>query len=133
MRTHPAPPNITLSMIWVFIVVNFFARDFHELGRAGVLEQMMSCAFNGVEITEELMLIGGVMIEIPILMILLSLLLRREINRWVNFGGAVLTAAIIVMNNLDPDLDNIFFMIIQLVALVAIVGVAGRWQPEKTW
>ena len=49
------------------------------------------------------------------------------------FGGAVLTAAIIVMNNLDPDLDNIFFMIIQLVALVAIVGVAGRWQPEKTW
>jgi hypothetical protein len=41
--------------------------------------------------------------------------------------------AMIVAMNLKPDLDKVFFMGIQLIALIAIVGIAWRWQaPART-
>ncbi|MCC0034089.1 MAG: hypothetical protein H6887_02335 [Hoeflea sp.] len=126
-------PRILLSILWVFIVLNFFARDIHELARPGMLAQVMSGTIDGVVVTEMLMLIGGIMIEIPILMTVLALLLPRGVNRWTNIGVGLLTMIMIVAMNLQPDLDNVFFMGIQLIALLAIVGIAWRWQaPERT-
>ena len=126
-------PRLLLSILWVFIILNFFARDIHELGRPGMLEQMMSGIIDGVVITEMLMLLGGIMIEIPILMTILALLLPYGFNRWANIGVGLLTMAMIVAMNLKPDLDNVFFMGVQLIALIAIVGIAWRWQaPART-
>ena len=133
MTYNNANPRLLLSILWVFIILNFFARDIHELGRPGILEQMMSGTFDGVVVTEMLMLIGGIMIEIPILMTVLALLLPYGTNRWANIGVGLLTMVMIVAMNLKPDLDNVFFMGIQLIALIAIVGIAWRWQaPERT-
>ena len=131
MKNHSDDPRALLSMLWVFTVLNFFARDIHELGRPGMLEQVMSGTIDGVRITEALMLLGGVMIEIPILMAVLALLLPRSINRWANVGAGIFTMLIIVANNLRPDLDNVFFMSIQLVALLAIVRIAWRWRSNQ--
>ena len=132
MKNHSDDPRVLLSMLWVFTVLNFFARDIHELGRPGMLDQIMSGTIDGVRITEVLMLIGGLMIEIPILMALLSLLLPQFFNRWTNVGASLVTMIIIVANNLRPDLDNVFFMSIQLIALVAIVRIACRWRSNQT-
>ena len=108
-------PGLLLSILWVFIILNFFARDIHELGRPGMLEQMMSGTIDGVVITEMLMLLGGIMIEMPILMTVLTLLLPHGINRWTNIGVGLLTMVMIVAMNLKPDLDNVFLMSIQLI------------------
>jgi hypothetical protein len=124
-------PRLLLSILWVFIVLNFFARDIHELGRPGMLEQMMSGTIDGVVITELLMLLGGFMIEIPILMTVLALLLPHGINRRANIGVGLLTMVMIVAMNTKPDLDNVFFMGIQFIALIAIVGMAWRWRAAQ--
>ena len=122
--------RIRLSMLWVFINLNTFAKDFHELARDGVIDQMRSGSFNGVEITEGMMLIGGLMFEATIIMVLLSLILPRRINRWVTGIGAGLSFAILASVNVDPDLDNLFFFAVQSIALVAIVWVVWRWPPK---
>jgi len=132
MDTSPRDPRPLLGALWVFVVLNFFARDIHELGRPGMLEQMMSGTIDGVEITESLMLLGGAMIEVPILMGVLTLVLSRRVSRWVNIGASLLTAAMIVAGNLDPDLDNMFFMGIQAIALAVIAHVAWRWPEDRT-
>jgi hypothetical protein len=124
-------PRLLLSILWVFIILNFFARDIHELGRPGMLEQMISGTIDGVVVTEMLMLIGGIMIEIPILMTVLALLLPNGVNRWANIGVGLLTMVMIVAMNLKPDLDNVFFMSIQLIALIAIVGIAWQWRASQ--
>ena len=123
-------PRILLSILWIFIILNFFARDIHELGRPGMLEQMMSGTIDGVIVTEMLMLLGGITIEIPILMTVLALLLPNEVNRWANIGVGLLTIVMIVAMNLKPDLDNVFFMGIQLIALIAIIRIAWRWRDN---
>ena len=107
-----------------------FARDFHELGRPGMLEQVMSGVVDGVTITPGLMLLGGIMWEIFLVMVILSQLLKYRINRCVNMIVGLVAIAIIVMTNLSPDLDNIFFMVIEIIALVAIIRVAWRWKIE---
>lgn len=131
MNASQRDPRVLLTVLWIFIVLNLFARDIHELGRPGMLEQMMSGVIDGIEITQPLMLLGGVMIEIPILMAVLALVLPRHINRWTNAGASLLTAAMIIASNLDPDLDNLFFMIIQLIALVIITRAAWCWSEDQ--
>ncbi|WP_222869471.1 hypothetical protein ROLI_029690 [Roseobacter fucihabitans] len=133
MMYQSGNPRILLSVLWIFIILNFFARDIHELRRPGMLEQIMSGTIDGAVVTEMLMLFGGIMIEIPILMTVLALLLPNAANRWANIGVGLFTMVMIVAMNLKPDLDNLFFMGIQLIALIAIVGIAWRWQaPERT-
>ena len=73
-----------LSTLWIFVLFNIIFRDIHELGRPGVLAEMMSGSMNGVAITEELMLLGGIMIELIIIMVLLSRILPYTPNRWAN-------------------------------------------------
>lgn len=85
-----------LSTLWIFIILNIFARDIHELGRPGMLEQV----------------------------------LKYRVNRCVNIIVGLIAIAIVVMSNLSPDLDNIFFMIIEMIALLAIIGIAWRWKIE---
>lgn len=121
-----------LSTLWIFVILNIFARDIHELGRPGMLEQVMSGVVDGVVITEGLMLLGGIMFEVFIVMVVLSQVLKYKINRCVNMIMGLIAIGIVVMTNLSPDLDNIFFMIIEIIALVAIIMIAWRWQVETS-
>lgn len=123
-----ANTRTVLSTLWIFVLLNLFARDIHELGRPGMLQQIMSGVVDGVTITEELMLLGGVMFEIPILMVLLSQILPYKINRRANLGAGAVTIVIEVYSNLNPDLDNIFFLAIKILALLSVIWVAWKWK-----
>jgi len=118
-----------LSTLWIFVLLNTFARDIHELGRPGMLEQVAAGVIDGVVITEVMMLLGGIMFEIQILMVLLSQILKYPVNRWLNIIVGIITIGIVVSQNLNPDLDNIFFMVIKISALIGVIGIAIRWRP----
>ena len=102
-----------LSTLWIFVLFNMIFRDLHEFGRPGFIEEIMTGIVNGVQITEELMLLGGIMAEVPISMVLLSRVLNYRINRWANIFAGTTTIAMII-NNGVKDLDDIFLMRIPL-------------------
>ncbi|MEM6403850.1 MAG: DUF6326 family protein [Cyanobacteria bacterium P01_D01_bin.116] len=116
-----------LSTLWIFILFNMIFRDLHEFARPGFLEEIMTGTVNGVQITEPLMLIGGIMAEIPISMVLLSQILNYKVNRWANVIAGALTIAFVI-NNGVKDLDDIFFAIIEVVSLSFIIWIALRWR-----
>ncbi len=128
MAQEKANTRTVLSTLWIFVLLNIFAKDIHELGRSGMLQQIMTGVIDGVTITEELMLLGGVMIEIPILMVLLSQILPHKICRRANIGAGALTIMIEVYGNLNPDLDNAFFLAIKILALLGVIRVAWKWK-----
>ena len=128
MTQEKASTRTVLSTLWIFLLLNIFARDIHELGRPGMLEQMLTGVIDGVKITEGLMLIGGIMIEIPILMVLLSQILPFKITRWANIGAGILTMLITISVNLNPDLDNMFFLVFKIAALLSVIWVAWKWK-----
>ena len=117
-----------LSSLWVFVFLNMIFRDLHEFGRAGFLEEVMTGVVNGVQITDGLMLIGGIMIAIPLLMIPLIQFMNFKANRLANLVMGVLQIVSLIGVNRAPDLDDVFFAVIELAALVLIVGLAWKWK-----
>ena len=119
-----------LSTLWIFVLLNLIFRDIHEFFRLGLLEEMMMGVVNGTQVTEQVMLIGAFMVEIPILMVLLSRILNYRINRWANIIiGAVTIALVIGMG--QKDLDDIFFATVEVIALSAIIWLAVKWRRQK--
>ena len=116
-----------LSTLWMFYLFNTVFRDIHEFIEPGFIEQAMTGTFNGIQITEHLLLFGGFVVEVPISMVLLSRLLPYGANRWANIIAAVITLAFEI-NNGTTDLDDTFHMVIEIAALLFIMWSAWRWR-----
>jgi MFS family permease len=119
-------PHTFLSTLWLFILLNVIFRDFHQLGMAWYLESLLTGYQNGVRITEEIMLMAGVLVQVPIGMVLLSHLLTREWLRRATFVAVPVTAAGMMMAP-PTDKDDVLHLIIELAAMTVILWVAWRW------
>lgn len=125
---RPLDTHLKLSALWLFILLNIIFRDLHQFVMPGFLETIMTGQFNGMEITPELMLIGGVVVSVPISMVPLSLMLERRFARPFTFVAALVTT-ITMIPPAPIDLDDAYHFVLQLVAMAAIVVIAWRWKP----
>ena len=116
-----------LSSLWLFVFLNMIFRDLHEFGRPGFLEEVMTGVVNGVQVTDGLMLIGGIMIAVPLLIIPLIQFLSFKANRLANLFIEVLHLVITIGVNMAHDLDNVFFAVIETAALLLILRLAWNW------
>ena len=118
--------KVKLSTLWIFILFNITFLDIHGLLKPGFLEKVMTGTIDGIQMTEELLLLGAIMMEIPIAMVLLSRVLKYRVNRWANIIAGVTTIAIFI-GNLSTDLDTIFVGTIVVVAMLLIIWYALKW------
>ena len=119
-----------LSTLWIFMLLNVSFDDIHGLLKPGFLEEIMTGTVNGTQMTEGLLLLGAVMIEVPIAMVLLSRVLKYRVNRWVNIIAGAMTIALVI-NNRPAAPDQIFFATIEVVTMLLIVWYAWKWpNPE---
>ena len=116
-----------LSTLWMFFLLNTIFRDIHEFIEPGFIEKAMTGTFNGTQITEHLLLLGGFVAEVPISMVLFSRLLPYGVNRWANIIAAVITLSFEIRNG-TTDLDDTFHMVIEIAALFSIIWSAWRWR-----
>ena len=121
-----------LTALWVFIFLNMIFRDLHQLGHPGFIEEIMTGVVNGVQVTDGLMLIGGIVIAIPLLMIPLIQFLNFKANRLANLFMGVLQSVSVIGVNRAPDLDDIFFAVIELVTLLLILRLAWTWKKTRS-
>ncbi len=119
-------PQVLLSTLWIFILFNMTFRDLHQFGKASFIQEIMSGVVNGIEITDELMLFGGLIVEIPIIMILLSRILTDKLNKWTNIVASVLTWLILVSAVPSADLDDLFFLGIETITFIFIGKTAWK-------
>jgi hypothetical protein len=97
-----------LSTAWIFVLLNVIFRDLHELFRPGMLQEMLSGTVNGVTVTDQVLLLGGIMLQLPLAMVLLSRVLPDRASRWANVVAALAAIAIVFVPTLvtstpDPD------------------------------
>ncbi len=113
--------------LWIFVLLNFIFRDLHEFGKAEFLEEILTGTFNGIELTESLFLLGGIMIEIPIAMALMTWILPLRANRRANIIIPPLWTFTFIGS--AGDLDDYFHFGLMAIALAAIVWHAWKWNP----
>ena len=119
-----------LSTLWIFVMFNLIFSEFHRLLQPGFLEEVMTGTISGVQMSQEVLLLGAVVLEIPIAMALLSRVLKYRLNRWANIIAGAMTIAIVLFN-MSADLDNIFFSTIGVVAMLLVVWYAWRWHRQQ--
>ncbi len=121
-----------LSTLWIFVLFNIIFSEFHKLLQPGFLEEVMTGFVGGVQMTQEILLLGAIVLEIPIAMVLLSRLSNYRVNRWANIIAGAITIAVVI-GNASTDLDNIFFATIVVVSLLLIVWYAWKWPKQEAW
>ncbi len=127
---RPVDAHTKLSALWLFILFNIIFRDLHQFVMPGFLKTLMTDQFNGMEITPELMLLGGVVVSVPIAMVPLSIVLQSRYARPLTFVAAMITT-VTMIPPAPMDLDDAYHLVLQLVAIVGIVAVAWRWTPTS--
>ena len=122
--------SVILSTLWIFYVLNIIYAD--------VLNLMGSEANTGSKDAElinslmspEMLLFSAIFLELAIVMVILSRILKHGINRWANIVIATLHTLGLVASLLvgAPTIFYIFFVLVELVTLLFIVWYAWSWK-----
>ena len=122
--------KVTLSMLWLFVMLNILAADTISFLNPEFLKGVMTGYAEELQITQGLLLAAAIMQEIPIAMVLLSRVLKYRANRWANIiAGAIKIALVIGMGS--TSLHYIFFATIEVVGMLLIIWYAWKWPKQE--
>ena len=113
-----------ISTLWVVVMFALLAADVLSSYIPGANEEMAE--FAGGTPIPQLMLVAAILMAIPIVMIFLSRVLKRGVNRWANIIAAVITIVYVIGGgSVYPH--YIFLAAIEVVSLFLIIWYAWTW------
>jgi len=126
--------RIVISIVWVFVVLNYLYADVlillsgHSAStpeEAELVNTLSSPAF---------FLLSAIYLEMAMVMAVLSRVLKYGLNRWINLIIASLhavgaTASLFVVTNAT---FYIFFVVMEVIALLFIVWYAWTWAEPQS-
>jgi len=115
-----------LSSLWVFYFVNHIFMGLHEFANPAFVEQLLA----GIDVSDTVLLVAAITIELPILMSVLSRVLPNRVNWIANIAVAVFAVGLEISSNTNPDLDNLFFLAAEFAGFVAIIVISIRWRKR---
>ena len=137
VHTEPVGIRARLCAAWVFVMLNMVFADILSFMSPGALQQVLAGNADGIQITPGFLLVAAVVAEIPISMVLLSLLVPQRTARWANIGAAAVTVAFVLgMGSATPH--YVFIAALETLGCVAIAwwswtwGQAGRRVPTAS-
>jgi len=133
MNTITAPAKkietkTLLSTLWVVVAINMLKADILSLYIPGSAEELARTA--GDTPIPLLMLGAAIMMEISILMILFSRVLKYGVNRRVNIITSLITIAFIVGGAASYP-HYLFIATVEVACLLLIVWFAWKWRSPE--
>jgi hypothetical protein len=122
-----------LSLLWVFALLNYLYCDVLGLFDVNTLKDLIN-GTGAIDMTQGFLLGSAILMEIPIAMVLLSVVLPYKASRWVNIAaGAIMT--IVQVSSLfvgsGPTAYYLFFSAIEIATTAFIVWYAWTWHPVR--
>ena len=121
---HRIDRKVVLSTLWTFVMFNYLYADILMLIVHPAIYQKAAAHMSGTVV-----LAFAALMEIPILMILLSRVLRYSVNRWANIiAGAEST--VFAAFTLNPKMPSYYllFTSIEILCTLFIVWYAWTWR-----
>jgi hypothetical protein len=119
-----------VSTLWIVVMFNMIFADILGMMMPGVL-QAMAAGQVGVPVTQGLLLVFAVFLEIPIAMIFVSRILKPGLNRWANTVAAATTTAFVVGGG-SPYFHYYFFAAAQIACMAVIVWSVWTRRSSRT-
>ncbi|MEU4411006.1 DUF6326 family protein [Streptosporangium sp. NPDC023963] len=114
-----------LSTLWIVVMFTMLYADVLSFLNAGFLRGLMAGHAEGVPVTPLLLVGSAVMVEIPIVMVVLSRVLRPAVTRRVTLVAAPLTAAFIIGGG-SAKPHYLVLATVEVVCLAVILRQAWR-------
>jgi hypothetical protein len=124
--------KVTLSILWVFVLMNMIYADILNTLKPSYLQEL---EYVGEKISGETVLLFALLMEIPIAMILLSRILKRKANRIANYIAAPISILWVIIPSIqmgggNTPLSYIFFASIETIAMTFILWYAWKWKTD---
>jgi len=121
-----------LSLLWIYLTVNYIYCDVFTLHDAKYLEAFLSGAVGSMEITENFLTMFAVIMQIPLIMIVLSRLLTFKLNKYFNIVAGIITTSIQTITVImGGTLYYLFFSFFEISTGLFIIYLAVTWKQEK--
>lgn len=114
-----------LSTLWIVVMINMLKADILSLYIPGASAEVAKTA--GDTPIPLLMLGGAIMMEISLLMILLSRVLKYGVNRWLNLITSIITVAFVIGGGVSYP-HYIFIATVEGICLLLITWIAWKWR-----
>lgn len=134
MTVITAAPRIEtpqlLSLLWVFLMLNFIYCDVIALHDGAVLGQLLQGKVGGMTLSPVFFLLSSLLMEVPIALVLVSRLARRSVSRVANLvaGGFMTLVQASSLFVSTPSWSYLFFSAIEIATLLLILVLAIRWK-----
>jgi peptidoglycan biosynthesis protein MviN/MurJ (putative lipid II flippase) len=120
--------KVLLSTLWIVVMINMLKADILSLYVPGAADEVAKTA--GSTPVTQLMLGGAIMMEISIVMIVLSRVLKYAVNRWANIIVSLITIAFIWGG--AASYPHYFFVgAVETICLLLIIWNAWKWTDEE--
>ena len=118
------PARLLLAALWTAVMLNIAFADIVGFVHPGALQRIVDGDV-GFAITPALLLVFSVLLEIPIAMIVLSLLLPARALRWASAAAVALTTLFVVGGG-SATPSYAFFATVEIVCMAAAAWLAWR-------
>lgn len=122
--------RIVISAAWIFVVLNYIYADiFILMGGHGPATAEEAELVNTLS-SPEMFVVAAIFLQMAMVMIILSRVLRYGINRWANIIIATVhtigvLASLFVVTN---AIYYIYFVMVEVITLLFIVWYAWSWK-----
>jgi len=120
--------KVLLSTLWIVVMINMLKADILSLYIPGAADEVAKTA--GDTPITLLMLGGAIMMEIAIVMIILSRVLKYKVNRWVNIITSIITIAFVLGGGASYP-HYIFIAAVEVICLLLIIWNAWKWTEQE--
>lgn len=126
--------KVKLAVLWLFLAVGYTAYTILDTARPEVAEGMtLGGVYEGMVVTEELLVFFTLFWLIPLTMAFLSLTLKDSANRWTNIILSLFWAVMWIIDMAEGGLLLAQYLInaSMIVVVALIVWYAWKWPTEK--
>ena len=118
------------SLLWMVVMLNMIFADICSFMLPGSLKDILS-GNTPFMITQQIMLVFAILLEIPIAMVFLSRVLQPKANRWANIIASVITILFVIGGG-SAYLHYYFFAAIEVMCMLAIIRYSWKWNTADS-
>jgi len=120
-----------LAVLWLFMAIGMSSYMFLFFMEPGAIEGIIKGEIEGMQIGEGLKLYFGIFWDIPLIMAVLSLILKGSASRWPNFVLGILIAILCIIGFIESVTGGKSIAILVNYFLGFAVGALIAWYAWK--
>jgi hypothetical protein len=126
--------RIKLAALWIAVMFIYVYADIKTLFQPEIPEQIIAGVVGGMKISQAFLLSAAVLMSIPPIMIILTLVLKPGVSRWVNLIVSLLHILLIIATRFVSAkiwYYYIYYQSIEAIFHALIIWYAWKWPVKE--